>query len=279
MVKSADKTTSFIAVVIWYDPDPFMPENILSYANNVDHVIVLDNSVNNNADMLPCLKNIIYVPLGHNFGIATALNHGASKAAELGADWVLTMDQDSSFTFNEFERLKATVKALQHDENIAAIGPITDSLKDKDYELKEVGEIITSGSLNRLSHLQCVGGYNNDLFIDCVDFELSFRLRKAGYKIFMDSGVKLDHRRGTPAIVSWRGRDHTIYNYTSTRYYYQVRNNLYIGSRFPEYRRSSRKKILKNLRNVLLFEANKVSKLTAMAQGALHFILGRYGPR
>lgn len=256
-----------------------MPENILSYAHNVDHVIVVDNSSRDNSAMLPYPKNTIYLPMGCNVGIAKALNHGVSKAAELGADWVLTMDQDSSFAFNEFERLKVTALALQNDKSVAAIGAITDPKKDKDYRLEEVNEIITSGSLNRLSNVQDIGGFNNDFFIDCVDFDFCFRLREAGYRIFVDRGTKLDHRRGTPAIVNWRGRDYTIYNYTSTRYYYQVRNNLYLGYRFPEYRKSSRKKIRRIIRNVILFESNKVSKLTAMVKGGLHFVLGRYGPR
>lgn len=279
VLPSVSNETSFIAVVIWFDPEPFIPENILSYAHNVDYVIVVDNSARYNKAMLPDSKNMIYIPMGYNAGIAAALNHGVSKAAELGADWVLTMDQDSSFAGNEFERLKATALDLQNDKSVAAIGPITDPKKDEDFRLEEINEIITSGSLNRLSSLQDVGGFNNELFIDCVDFDFCFRLREAGYRIFMDKSSKLDHRRGSPTIVSWRGRDFTVYNYTSTRYYYQVRNNLYLGYRFPEYRKVARRKIRRMLRNVLLFESNKLLNLTAIGHGALHFFLGRYGSR
>lgn len=279
MLQSSDKEISFIAVVIWYEPEPFMQENILSYAYNVDYVIVVDNSVNDNMAMLTHLQNVVYMPMWYNMGIATALNYGVAKAADLGADWILTMDQDSRFAVNEFEHLKATALALQKDKAVAAIGAITDPKIEKSFECEEVKEIITSGSLNRLSHFQAVGGFDETLFIDCVDFDFCFRLREAGYRIFMDKGSKLDHRRGTPTVVTWCGRDHTIYNYTGTRYYYQVRNNLYIGYRFPEYRKSSRKKIRRILRNVLLFEDNKFRNLTAIVQGAMHFLLGKYGSR
>jgi rhamnosyltransferase len=279
MLQPAANDTPIIAVVIWYEPEPFMQRNILSYAYNVDYVVVVDNSVDDNMAMLPCLNNVIYIPLKYNAGIASALNYGISKAAELGAVWVLMMDQDSRFEVNEFERLKVTALALQHDKQVAVIGPITDPKKNKDYKLKEVNEIITSGSLSRLSNLQNLGGFDNKLFIDCVDFDFCFRLRESGYKIIMDKSSRLDHRRGTPTTVTWRGRDKTIFNYSSTRYYYQVRNNLYLGYRFPEYRKSSRKKIRRIIRNALLFEKHKYHNLMAIGQGVLHFLFGRYGPR
>lgn len=279
MSQAEAQEPSIVAVVIWYHPEISFLENIISYSSNVDDVIIVDNSENDNMLMLKDLPEVHYISLHHNAGIAAALNRGVAAAAALGADWVLTMDQDSRFAINDIEFLVASAWDMQDDTEVAVVGAITDPKLEKTFEYNEVSSVITSGSLNRLSSIQAVGGFDEKLFIDCVDFDFCFRLRRSGYKIIMDKSCKLDHRRGTPTIFTWRGRTWKTYNYSSIRYYYQVRNNLYLGRRFPDYRKESKRKVHRILRNVLFFETNKLSKLSAIVQGIVHFFVRRSGPR
>ncbi len=51
-----------------------------------------------NSHLVIGMSGVEYISLGKNRGIATAMNIGYRRAAELGASWVLTMDQDSSFS-------------------------------------------------------------------------------------------------------------------------------------------------------------------------------------
>lgn len=97
------------ACVVLYNPDDTIFENILTYGNYVDKLIVIDNSLKKNNLLIDKLNEIfesklIYINNNDNLGIATALNQACDKAIELKFKWILTMDQDSSFI--NFEHYK-----------------------------------------------------------------------------------------------------------------------------------------------------------------------------
>ena len=90
------------ACVVLYNPDDTIFENILTYGNYVDKLIVIDNSLKKNNFLIDKLSEVfesklIYINNNDNLGIATALNQACDKAIELKFKWILTMDQDSSF--------------------------------------------------------------------------------------------------------------------------------------------------------------------------------------
>lgn len=87
-----------VAVVIWFNPNKSMFENICSYSKYVFKTIIIDNSTIDNSVLIEANENIEYISLNKNFGIAAALNIGYKRAEALESDWVLTMDQDSSFS-------------------------------------------------------------------------------------------------------------------------------------------------------------------------------------
>ncbi|WP_195822432.1 glycosyltransferase family 2 protein [Roseobacter sp. MH60115] len=264
------------AVVIWYNPEPLFVENLKSYAEHVDHVVVIDNSNTDNAALLADVAGVHYQALHQNLGIAAALNRGFETARQLGAEWVLSMDQDSSFESENVSLLLANIETASSD--IAVIG-YSETGSTSKTGLRDVNKVITSGCLNRMSAFSRINGFNEDLFIDQVDFEYCFRLKEAGFRIMQDRAVQMRHNRGDPEPKEFRGRSYTTTNYNPTRRYYQVRNRLYMRRKFPQYGMQHIKNIVYATRNVILFEDNKLSKLAAMAQGAWHFVIGRYGPR
>lgn len=263
------------AVVIWYNPEDLFAENLKSYAGHADTVIVIDNSQNDNAKLLKGIKNVHYEPLHHNVGIAAALNHGFEKARALGAEWVLSMDQDSAFDDRDIALLLGTADSASTD--VAVIGHQDRGARAQTF--KDVDRVITSGCINRLSAYTQIGGFNEPLFIDQVDFDYCYRLRSANFRILKNLNVKMHHEMGEAEARQFRRRAYTTYNYNATRRYYQVRNRLYMRKTFPQYEIKHIKNILREIRNVLLFEGDKVSKLAAMTQGAWHYAIGRYGPR
>ena len=267
------------AIVIWYNPEKSFVRNIKTYADHFKNIIVIDNSDTDNSALLRSLQNAVYIPLFGNKGISAALNSGIVATREMNVDWVLTMDQDSAFEGSHLQVLMDTAAQQQDDATVAIVGWGENRHSEGDAPVTEVRSMITSGCLNRISAIDAIGGFNEALFIDCVDFELCYRLRQAGYRILQDRRVRMIHAQGNQKTRHFWGKDYITYNYSPTRYYYQVRNNLYLGRVDISYRRLARRKIRYMIRNVLLFETNKIWKLFAIFQGAVHFLFNRYGAR
>ena len=109
------------AVVVWYNPTEEQKYSLLSYLWAVKHVVIVDNSQKNNDILLSDLQkeNYTYISFGDNLGIATALNRGCRIAIEAGAEWVLTMDQDSVW---DKEQLRYYLEATNKYPDIEKVG-------------------------------------------------------------------------------------------------------------------------------------------------------------
>jgi len=93
---------NLFGIVIWYYPTLENMDNINSYIDNVHKLIIIDNSDVDNSALLSGFNNskILYIANKENRGMAAALNQGCRIGINSGAEWVLTMDQDSSFLLN-----------------------------------------------------------------------------------------------------------------------------------------------------------------------------------
>lgn len=243
------------AVVVLYNPNKVpkpndVRHNIMSYAQKLEKVFVIDNSDCDNSNLLRDIKNLDYIPLNKNFGIAAALNIGCEKALQEGFDWCLTMDQDSYWDENEFENYLDSAKKLviSNDEKVASISPRlkmpVKSLHDifvniarpfyykirKPPEYKIIDRTITSGNLIRLSVWSEIGKFDENLFIDGVDFDYCFRLQKIGYKIVWTRAARLNHSIGDDKFRLFKSGKHNDF-----RLYYMVRNNIYLAKIYPEF--------------------------------------------
>lgn len=153
------------ACVVLYNPDDTIFENILTYGNYVDKLIVIDNSLKKNNLLIDKLNEIfesklIYINNNDNLGIATALNQACDKAIELKFKWILTMDQDSSFI--NFEHYKKCLEKVQNVNNAALLAANTDkegySNFDKNgcsYNYREDKfSVITSANIVNLEYFE-----------------------------------------------------------------------------------------------------------------------------
>ena len=105
-------------VVVLYNPDDNVRTNIDSYINELDILYVVDNSPipNDNNKKINCEK-IKYISNNGNKGIANALNVGANNALKENCEWLLTMDQDSTFKDNSLSKMKELLKKLNKVNN------------------------------------------------------------------------------------------------------------------------------------------------------------------
>jgi len=120
------------AVTIWYNPDSSAVENVLSYCVLMERVYIVDNSPTDNSRLSSKIKNAVYIPNLKNKGIASALNTGCAMASEDGFEWIMTMDQDSSWEKAEIEKMCRFVENPP-DSSIKSLGICDANLLLKEF--------------------------------------------------------------------------------------------------------------------------------------------------
>jgi rhamnosyltransferase len=276
---------SLAAVVVLYHPDFTVINNINSYLNHIDALVVIDNSEEINHSLINKLSQnpkIHYLPNGGNQGIAHALNAGASKAIELGYQWLLTMDQDSHF---EREMITAYLDCwLKYGDKqtVAIFSPVhnvNNSLSSASVSCTATAELttMTSGNLLNLEIFQKIGHFEEKLFIDEVDHDYCLKANLSGYKVICFSNVLLNHELGEAKTI----KNLTYRTHSPQRFYYFTRNHLYMWhkyrSSFPHYIRSRMINLLKTIMVKLYYDKQKLRVLANVLLGIFHFMVGRYG--
>lgn len=264
-----------VAVTVWFNPETEFADNIASYAGAVDHVVVIDNSDGDNGHLLAGADGVSYHPQHRNTGIAAALNTGFRIAGDSGADWVLSMDQDSAFPPGQIDALLARLAEIAAQSDVAVLAPAIGDHPAKGVE--EADLVITSGSLNRVSAHRAIKGFDEALFIDQVDFDFCCRLRRAGQRILLDGGVRLAHNLGAPLTKRILGFEFNSDNHAPVRRYYQTRNRLFTDAAYPELNRMGRRWIRQDILRILFLERDKRAKLGAIWRGFRDYRAGRFG--
>jgi len=211
-------------------------------ANLGSKVIVCNNSsyditVDNNE----CIKIFNF---RENLGIAKAQSIGMKWAFNNGALFVLQMDQDSepdSFLLNEL--LDCYNKLSYHGHKVGVVGSLdfdkdtkeeSKALLDKGQKILEpnffsVSSILSSGSLISKDIYKTIGGMDDGLFIDAVDFEFCWRVKRAGYLVIKNNQAKLAHKLGDGNIKILGCISVGVSS--PIRHYYQFRNTILLMRR------------------------------------------------
>lgn len=279
---------SICAGITLFNPEiERLKRNIDSILPQVEFLYFVDNNSGNLEEIKELLSgyaNIELIENSQNFGIAKALNQICEKAKENGFRWALLLDQDS---IAEEELIKKYSRYTEM-EKVAIITPYFDDENEPDivksrlespYEL--VDRCNTSASLVNIDIWGAVGGFDEAMFIDCVDFDYCTTVQENGYVILRDNEAVLYHRLGQAQEIRFFmpiGRFFNIkklkkplytYNHNPSRTYYYARNIKYYGfkhkesiNRFTEWRVYVKWIVLK-----LCFEKQKYEKLKAIIKG------------
>lgn len=263
------------AGVVLYNPEiERLEKNIKSVATQVDEIIFFDNGSRNINQILNYLKeeNLNYQILtsSENLGIAHALNQICEVAYKKGYNWILTLDQDTVISKNLILKYSkyldlpdvGQLSCVYKDRN-------AEELKDKiNAEVIEVKECITSGALLNLRALFEVGGFDEKLFIDYVDFDLCYALDQKGYKTYRISYVGMLHEIGHITSVRFFNRKLELFNHNAFRHYYRCRNFIIFSRRYNLLKNREAVYIqFKAWIRVLLYENKKIDKTRAMFKG------------
>jgi len=286
------------AIVVTYHPEDASFESIRLLAEQASPVIVVDNSATpetkkrlthafgDNQESFTLLFN------ERNLGIAAALNRGVRYAQELGAEWVLTMDQDSRITNGMVATMFTGYDTLPEDYRlrVASLAPLLTAFSSLPAQpasdthcltCKEIPTAITSGNLIKIDAWRAIGGYSDKLFIDYVDHDFCFRLRRAGWVILECQGATLIHKIGNATHIRFLGRKIAINQHPPLRTYYITRNGFNFWKTFPDDRtfiKSDKANTLRLLVKAFLFEPHKLERLRMFWRGYRDFRKDCFGP-
>ena len=253
-------------------------------------VLVLDNASESGLDVLEQCRvaGADVVRSEQNVGVSGALATAHEYAR--GSTWLLTFDQDSVVEPAFLSALFSTSAA--RDRAVAMIGPHVVDAASGDLLQGHAGStvpfdarlVITSGALCRISALDDVGGFCEDLFIDHVDHDICLRLRGSGWRVAIEPAAVMRHSIGqmqthVVAGVSVRNSHHG-----ADRQYYKYRNFLLLirrGTARHDLRWALRTLVALSWAplKIVVFEDDRTAKLRAVAAGIRDGLLGRGGRR
>jgi len=242
-------------VIVTFNPEiEVLRKQYNSVKNQVDHVIYVDNGSKD----IEVLKNFFLGEIGNgdtkvtviyntnNKGLGFAQNQGIKAAKKNQATHILLLDHDSVLDSSFLDNLMMTEKELLEKKiNVAAVGPIYFNEKTNEiYPITkfvgpfikritpknmflpvEASFIIASGSLIRTSVIDVLGMMNEELFVDYIDVEWSFRAKKKGFGVYVSPKARMNHQIGDNR-VSIFGRMISVHS--PVRRYYLTRNSIYM---------------------------------------------------
>lgn len=301
-----DKNSKIAAIVVLYFPDEMLLDRLInSIQSSVSCIIVVDNTPAEqfrwvSEEWFSCKHfNVIYMPLGDNYGIAKAQNLGIEKAVDNNCDHVILFDQDSAASAEMIiELLSEELALLARGLNVGAVGPAFIDEKTGEYaKVMRYGSLslnrisinphddspvqadtlIASGALIRVEVLKKVGLMREDLFIDGVDIEWALRAGNLGYQHFVIPKAVMLHSMGDGYVVVGNRK---INLHNDTRHYYMVRNSCCLALS-PMMGRKFRTNIFLRIPVYVLFytitSKSRFSSLKLLLRACLDGFSGRLG--
>lgn len=198
------------ALVTLYNPSEKEFNNCRILSQQVDTVILCDNSQESHETVFQNEKNIIYITKNENLGLGVAFNV-ALKNDTYGwkdDDLIIFFDQDSQIGEGYIQALQDEYRKIETlIPNLGCLGPVfyntsngrTERPRQKKNitdETYEVSNTITSSLMMRYGNLKRIDFWNEKVFLDLADWDLCWRMQKAGMVCCMTEKVVLHHSVG-----------------------------------------------------------------------------------
>jgi rhamnosyltransferase len=297
-----DKTKT-AAIIVAYCPNNHLKVLVNGLLGQTNRIIIIDNSPNT-SDVIEQLEHANYlnlevVRLGHNTGVAHALNVGIEKSTD--CNLILTLDQDSNLPKDYISHMVAFFEAHQSEGRLGLVAPNFVDVNSgtpatftrlERFSMRsftcvgssgmhETTLAITSGSVIPREVFRAIGRFEADLFIDLVDFEFCLRLQRHGYRALINAGVTIEHSIGQREKHRLFGLTFKPNNHGSLRRYYISRNGMYVARKYmltyPSFIALNAMKMIHEIGCVALYERNKRLKLSAIALGLWDGLIGKLG--
>lgn len=224
------------AGIVIYNPEiELLNENLGSIVHQVDEVVIVDNTPSGfNSEKL-IYHNVHIINNNKNLGIGRALNQILNFAIEGNFEWFLTLDQDSVCQCKLIEHYKCYLsnRVGQMTCNIIDrhLGKLEDKLSDN-IKYVEVEDCITSGCINNTDAIKKVGGFDESMFIDGVDIDISLKLKKFGFLVLRMNYLGVVHSLGEGLQLKIFGFGISLTRHAPWRNYYMRRNFIFLARKY-----------------------------------------------
>ena len=226
------------AVVPVYNPKDAEIYNIMSYISKFDGTIIMDDSETNNDSAFKFLYdnpdlNCRYYWNGQNIGLTRSVNKGFKHAIDMGATWILVIDQDGRFatdivsvyrTFLEkdsrnLDRLAVLLPQYNYDRHPRK--------KKNGFRRAKYGDM--SGSLYNVNVLKALDFFDENTYFYGLEEEYYLRVRRNHYNIIQCMEAVINHNPAHTETYMVLGVFPFRYGKDEPeRYYYQFRVAFYI---------------------------------------------------
>lgn len=260
------------AVVVLYNPEVAVYERVIKLTKVFSKVYLVDNSSSSNGEIVPLtreFKNLSYFPFLNNKGIAYALNFALQLAQKDSISFLCTLDQDSVYPISQQEKIEHFLSMANLGKDaIIALSP--SSIKRNDNsEIEIVKNVITSGNFLNVRLLFEKGlRYNDELFIDYVDFDFCHKVHQAGLLVKQINAVRFDHTIGNPIIKRIFWHKFSAMNHSPVRDYYRYRNVTFLYRQDKKYYRGMyNREMTIEILKILVLEPEKCKKMRYILKG------------
>jgi rhamnosyltransferase len=282
--------------MVTFNPGREIEENVRGLSPQVGTLCIVDNGSRPESlkylHSLVRFENVELVENNKNLGIAGALNIGVVCALSRGYFWTAIFDQDTTAPPDYCRSMLKNYRKLKRKDRIAALsssyryepsgirvrfgGPPTAS-----HSFPKVS--IGSGTVFKTWVFEKIGFFDEDLFLDYVDFDFFLRMRKNNYRLVEFNNVLLNHRLGDLACESRLGVLISTSRHGALRRCLIARNRLILYRRYfgfdPVWTVRDAKNFLLETLKIIFFEDEKTVKICATAKGVAkglpRFLSGR----
>ncbi|MEW6259838.1 MAG: glycosyltransferase [Thermodesulfobacteriota bacterium] len=230
-----------------------------------------------------------------NMGVGSAFNEALRQAKNMGAEWLMLLDQDSQpdgdalavmlgSVAEGIGALFPTVRCRGYPDIVhypmdwtgigfVAVVPTEDSAS---VARIPVDTGISSGALYRVAAIDGIGGFNEGYFIDFVDHECHLRLKAAGYSLCWVRDAEIWHNLGNIHQMTDSG---LWIEHAPFRYYYMARNMIQGYWRFGGIRAlwCLLGEMRKHTRRLRTYSKNASDCIAWLRLGIVHGVLGKTG--
>lgn len=218
------------AVVTTFQGGESIRPNLERIVGQVEVLVIVDDSGDpsrESAITFTGTEKAVVLRNETNLGIAAALNRGIARAGAMGCDWIITLDDDTLVSKTYLDDVFHFVQTgAQPRAGLIACsreGSVPSAVEDPSgYKIKRT--LITSGCVFEFRTFQEIGGFDERMFIDLVDFDFCTRLRRSGRSLVQLNKAGMAHRVGDARKVRALGMTIVAYHHAPFRLYYQMRN-------------------------------------------------------
>ncbi len=199
------------AIISTYYPDLDNINNIRIISKQSDRVFICDNSPSINTSIYDDIQNCKVYADGINYGLAKGFNNILKDSEN---DWqdqdlIIFFDQDSNIAEGYIDSLIEEFLNLRTiNSKVACVGPVFHNSSNGKTEVPHlktqineysyiVKNIITSSMLTDYKDMKDIDFWNEDLFLDYVDWDFCWRLEKNNKICCITEKVVLNHSVGT----------------------------------------------------------------------------------